>query len=128
MSASNGFRIRGLNPDSDRVSVQSNVQTTWFLSAPRKGNAGQSPRKEWQEVGMTRDELVVLKCQGGTAAIELQPLGDRAGTLIAQSSRKSTQTLRVGSKYRFELDPGEAVVMRCTNIVYPIGPGAGLAV
>jgi hypothetical protein len=124
MSGCNGFKIRGQNQDSNRVSIQSNVQTTWMLTYRRPGAAGPI----WHEVGMLRDELIVIKCQGGEAVIEIEPLGDAAGTLIAQSSRKSTQTLRCGSRYRWELERGESLVMRCTNIVYPISAGAGLAV
>ena len=128
MSRSNGFKIRGLNVASNRVSIQSNVQTTWMLS-----------RKKWKfwdfkplefEVGMDRDELIVIKCQDAaeSAAIEITPLGDKVGTLIAQSSRRATKTLRVGSTYRWELEPGEALVMRASTIIYPTHEGAGLAV
>lgn len=121
-ATSNGFRIRGLNPDSDRVSVQSNVQTTWMLPYRRWG------LPIWKDVGITRDELIILKCQGGDAAIELQPLGDRAGTLVANSSRHASKTLRVGQRYRFELERGEALVIRSTSIVHPSHGGAGLTV
>lgn len=124
MSDSNGFKIRGLNPDSDRVSIQSNVATTWMLTYKRFN------LHPWQEVGMTRDELIIIKCQDGvaTAEIEIEPLGDRAGTMIAQSSRKAAKTLRVGVKYRWALEPGEALTLRSQNIVHPKGPGAGLSV
>lgn len=121
-AASNGFKIRGLNPDSDRISVQSNVQSTWMLPYRRFG------LPLWKEVGMTRDELIILKCQGGEAAIELEPLGDRAGTIVAQSSRYATKTLRVGQRYKFELERGEALVLRSTNIQHPTNAGAGLTV
>ncbi|MGH7748806.1 MAG: hypothetical protein ACREQ5_29195, partial [Candidatus Dormibacteria bacterium] len=122
----NGFKLRGLNQDAGRVAVQSNVQTTWMLTRHRSGTT----KPIEHEVGMTKNELIVIKCQDGAgyAAIELKPLGDAAGTLIAESSRKATKTLRVGSKYRFELDPGEALVLRSTAIVHPTGPGAGMMV
>ncbi len=126
MSACNGFKLRGLNPAADRVSIQSNVQTTWPLTY-KKWKLG---RPIWHEVAQTKDELIVIKCQDGSdhAVVEIVPLGDKAGTMIAQSSRKATKTMRVGSKYRWELDPGEAIIIRTTAIVYPSGPGAGLAV
>jgi hypothetical protein len=119
---SNGFRIRGLNADSDRVAVQSSVQNTWMLTYKRFGI------HPWADVGMHRDELIVLKCQGGEAELELQPLGDKAGTLIAQSSRHATRTLRVGQRYKFALERGEALVLRTSNIVHPTHAGAGMTV
>lgn len=126
MSNSNGFRIRGLNQDSNRVSVQSNVQNTWMLT--RRKWSAMSPM--WHDVGMTKDELIILKCQDGAASAEVQiePLGDDAGTLIADSSRRVTKTLRVGMKYVFSLEPGEALVIRGSRIAHPTGPGAGMSV
>ena len=124
----NGFKLCGLNQESNRVSIQSNVQTTWFLTR-KKWKLWDGKPKEF-EVGITRDELIVIKCQDGadSAAISIKPLGDQVGTLIAQSSRRATKTLRVGSTYRWELEPGEALVMRNSMIVYPTHEGAGLAV
>ena len=126
MSDTNGFRIRGLNQDSNRVSVQSNVATTWMLT--RRKFAGLL--NKWHDVGMMRDEIIVIKCQDGAASaeIEIEPLGERAGALIAQSSRKETKTLRVGVCYCWALEPGESLILRSQNIVYPKGPGAGLSV
>lgn len=122
----NGFEFRGLNPAINRVSVKSNVQTTW--SPTYKTPGSKNPKK--YEIGMLRDELVVMKCEDGaeSAEIEIKPLGDAAGTLIAESSRGATKTLRVGSKYRWVLKPGEALIFRSSRIVYPNSPGAGLAV
>jgi len=121
-ATSNGFRIRGLNADSDRVAVQSSVQSTWMLPYKRWGIA------QWRDVGIHRDELIVLKCQGGEAELEVEPLGDKAGTLIAQSSRHATRTLRVGQRYRFALERGEALVLRSTHILHPTHAGAGMTV
>jgi len=125
MSSTNGFKIRGLNPDSDRVSIQSNVQTTWMLTYRRHGG-----KPVWHDVGQMKDELIIIKCQDGAASaeIEIHPLGDRAGAMIGQSSRGATRTMRVGSPYRWILAPGEALILRTSNIVYPQGPGAGLNV
>jgi hypothetical protein len=124
MSDSNGFKIRGLNPDSDRVSIQSNVQTTWMLTYKRWG------LPKVYDVGMMQNELIIIKCQDGvaTAEIEIEPLGDKAGAMIGSSSRKATVTMRVGQKYKWMLEPGEALTIRSQNIMYPKGPGAGLSV
>lgn len=126
MSTCNGFKLRGLNPAFNRVSVKSNVQTTWNPTYKKPG--AKSPAS--YEVAMTRNELIVLKCEDGAehAVVEMQPLGDAAGTMIVESSRKGTRTLRVGGKYRWELDPGEALICRTSNITHPTGVGAGLTV
>ena len=137
MSNCNGFKLVALNPDCDRIAVKSSIQTTW------------NPSYSWRlwkgkkyEIGFEKDELMVISFQSvsGGAAIEIHPLGDKVGTLIAQSSKGDktrngkrvgggTQVLRVGSSYRFELEPGESIVLRGSKIVHPVSPyGAGLAV
>jgi hypothetical protein len=121
-AVSNGFRLRGLNADSDRVAVQSSISSTWMLTYKRWGF------NQWSDVCIHRDELIVLKCQGGEAELELEPLGDKAGALIAQSSRRATRTMRVGQRYRFALERGEALVLRSTNILHPTHAGAGMTV
>lgn len=122
----NGFRIRGLNQASNRVAIQSSAQPTFMLTR-RKFNV-LAPK--WHEVGQHRNELIVIKCQDGadSAEIEIEALGDQAGTLIADSSRRGAKTLRVGRPIVFVLEPGEALVMKSVNIQYPTGPGAGLNV
>ena len=82
------------------------------------------------EVTIMRDELVILKCEDGSdfPAIEIKPLGDKAGTMIVQSSRRGHRYLRVGTWYRWELDPGEALVCRTSEIRHPQSAGAGLTV
>jgi hypothetical protein len=82
------------------------------------------------EVGMDKNELVVisLQDQADHAAIEIEPLGEKVGTIIAQRSRGGTKTLRVGTKTRFEMAPGESIVLRGSRIVHPTHSGAGLAV
>jgi hypothetical protein len=126
MSICNGFKLRALNADCNRIAVKSSVQKTWMMTYKRGMLAQNKP----QEVGMARDELVVIAFQDGSggAEIEITPLGDSVGTLIAQSSRKGTKTLRVGSTTRYELDPGESVVLRTNRIVHPTSAGAGMAV
>lgn len=125
MSTCNGFKLRGLNQHFNRVSVKSNVQTTW--SPDYKSQGGKT---KTYEIGMLRDELIILKCEDGAehAELEIVPLGDGAGTMIAESSRGATKTLRVGSKYRWQLKPGEALICRCSRIVYPNTVGAGMTV
>jgi len=122
MSDCNGFKVRGLNPACDRVSVKSNVQTTWMMTYKRM----KTPVSH--EVAIARNELVIMKCEDGadSAEIEIVPLGDKAGTMIVESSRKATRTLRVGGKYRWALEPGEALICRTSAIVHPTGPGAGM--
>ena len=126
MSDSNGFKLRALNQDCNRVAVKSSVQTTWMLTYKARVLG---PPKEY-DIAMDKNELIVLKCEDGSghAALEIRPLGDKVGTLIAQSSRKGIKTLRVGEKYRFELDPGESLVIRGNRIVHPTNAGAGLSV
>lgn len=114
----NGFRIRALNADCDRVAIQSSEQTTWLLG---RGSKTRGPRGKWHEVGLARNELMVIRCYGGTPAYEIEPLGDAAGVLIANRSRAGSRTLRVGSRARFDLEPDESVVLRCEHLVTPIG-------
>lgn len=126
MSDCNGFKLRALNQDCNRVAVKSSVATTWMMTY--KDRVLSMP-KEF-DVAMDKNEIVVLKCEDGAghAAIEIRPLGDNVGTIIAQSSRKGIKTLRVGEKYRFELDPGESLVIRGSRIIHPTNSGAGLPV
>lgn len=123
----NGFKIRSLNPDCTRVAIKSNSATSWFLTY-KKWHFMSKP--EEYVVGINRDELIVISFQSetGGAVIEIIPLGEKVGTIIVQSSRKATKTLRVGTGYRFELDPGESLVLRNSHIVYPQTVGAGLSV
>lgn len=125
-AGTNGFRIRGLNQAANRISIQSSEQPTWMLT--RRKFAGLLPK--WHEVGQAQNELIIVKCQDGAdwAEIEIEPLGDKVGVLIAQSSRRGTRSLRVGSSHVFALEPGESLVLRSELIVYPTHAGAGLSV
>jgi hypothetical protein len=133
----NGFRLRPLNQDCNRIAVKSSIATTWAMTYRERFLA---PNKKY-EVGMDQNELIVISFQDGSggAAIEITPLGDNVGTMIAQSSRGEktrnghkvgggTATLRVGTAYRFELEPGESLVLRSAKIVHPNHMGAGLSV
>lgn len=121
----NGFRIRGLNADCDKLAVQSSVETTWLLG---RGSKTRGPQGKWTEVGQLRDELKVLRPYGGAPAFEIEPLGDKCGCLIGQRARGPTRVMRVGSRYTIELEPDESFVIRCEQIEYPRGAGAGLSV
>src|SRR5271166_1473103 len=115
----NGIKVRTLNPDCNRIAVKSSVQTSWMMTY--KPHVFSRPKE--YEIGIDKNELLVIAFQDGSggAVIEVEPLGDKAGTLIAQSSRNATRTLRVGGKYRYELAPGESVIMRGSNIIYADG-------
>jgi hypothetical protein len=121
---SNGFRLRGLNADCDRLAVQSSEQTTWLLGRKR-GGLGMI---QWHEVGILQNELIVMRAYGGSPAFEIEPLGDKVGLLILQLSRGPTFSVRVGCKRRVELDRDESCVIRCEWIEYPrhagVPPGA----
>lgn len=116
---SNGFKIRGLNADCDRLAVQSSEQTTWLLGRKRGGLG----RVQWHDVGIAQHELIVLRAYGGAPTFELRALGDAAGLLVVQQSRGPTRALRVGGRYVVELDRDESCVIRCEWIEYPRSPG-----
>lgn len=115
----NGFKIRGLNADCDRCAVQSSEQTTWLLGRKRGGLGA----IQWHEVGLSQNELMVIRAYGGSPTFEIVALGDAAGMLVLQQSRGPTASLRVGSKRIIELDRDESCVVRCEWITYPRGPG-----
>src|ERR1700678_391030 len=125
MSDTNGLKVTPLNGDCSRVAVKSSIQTSWMLGFKPPGAAKPKP----QEIGFSRDELLVIAFQDGSGAAEMEivPLGDAAGTIIAQSSRNATRVLRVGSKCRYTLAPGESIVFRSRRIIYPTNAGAGIA-
>lgn len=125
MSECNGFKLRALNSGCNRIAVKSSVQTSWMMTY--KKHVFSKPQE--YEVGFDKNELIVLSFQDGSgnAAIEIKPLGEKVGTIIAQSSRNATKTLRVGGKYRFDLQPGESIVIRGSKIVHPTHAGAGLS-
>jgi hypothetical protein len=116
---SNGFKIRGLNADCDKLAVQSSEQTTWLLGRKR-GGLGMI---QWHDVGIQQNELIVLRAYGGSPEFEIRALGDRAGLLVLQQSRGPTRSLRVGSRAVIELDRDESCVVRCEWVVYPHSAG-----
>ena len=124
MNDTNGLRVLPLNGDCSRVAVKSSIQTSWMLGFKSPG----ADKPKAQEIGFSRDELLVIAFQDGSGAAEMEitPLGDRAGTIIAQSSRNATRVLRVGSKYTYTLSPGESIVFRSQRIMYPTNAGRGM--
>lgn len=121
---SNGFKIRGLNADCDKLAVQSSEQTTWLLGRKRGGLG----TIQWHDVGIQQNELMVLRAYGGAPTFEIRALGDKAGLLVLQQSRGPTRSLRVGARAIIELDRDESCVVRCEWVVYPrsagVEPGA----
>lgn len=125
-AGTNGFRIRGLNGDANRVSIQSSEQSTFMLTRRKWG--GLLPK--WHDVAQSQNELIVVKCQDGAASaeFEIEPLGDKVGVMIAQFSRRGSRSLRVGQRYVFTLEPGESLVLKSELIQYPTHGGAGMNV
>ncbi len=115
----NGFRVRGLNADCDRLAVQSSEQTTWLLGRKRGGFG----LPQWHDVGIAQNELIVFRAYGGCPTFELRALGDAAGLLVVEQSRGPTRMLRVGGRYVVELGRDESCVVHCEWIVYPRSPG-----
>jgi hypothetical protein len=117
MSQINGFKLKGLNQDCNRIAVKSTHQSSWQMIFKKHVFS----RAVEHEVGIHQNELCVITFQDGSgmAAIEITPLGERVGTLLMQSSRNAHKVLRANTKYRFELRPGESVTLRNHTIVYP---------
>jgi hypothetical protein len=111
-SRTNGFRIRTLNQDCDRLAVQSTVQTTWFCSYK-----GQGKRGVVHEVGIAQKELVILRPYQGKPVFELEGLGGDHGVLIVQEAAGSTRTLRNGQKVRYECTG--SIVIKTENFAPP---------
>jgi hypothetical protein len=96
----NGFKIRTLNQDCDRLAVQSSLSSTWFCSfRSRLGILAKT-----HIVGIAQSELVVLRPYRGKPVIELEGLGGPHGVLIVHRADGGTQVLRNGQRTRFELD------------------------
>jgi hypothetical protein len=104
----NGFKVRGLNADTDRLAVQSTRQSTWFLS---RGTLGRIAPK-WYEIGLCQDELIVLRPYQGAPVIEIEGLGGPYGVLVLQRAGGGTMVLRNGRRTRVELRRDEALVIK----------------
>jgi hypothetical protein len=119
-SRTNGFYIRTLNQDCDRLAVQSSVQGTWFCTY--RGTAGKKPKKH--EVGIAQKELIVLRPYQGKPVIELEGLGGPYGVLIVERANGGTTVLRNGRRQQFELDG--ALVVKTENFSPPGREGASI--
>lgn len=116
---SNGVKLKTLNQDCNRIAVKSSIQSSWNPTFKTRLFA----RPKEYEIGISKNEILVISFQDGSgqAVFEIEPLGDRAGVLVAQHSTRGTKTLRVGSKYRYELEANRSVILRSADIVYHDG-------
>lgn len=112
---SNGVRIRGLSGDVSNVSVQSSVTQTWALL----GRKWAGLRWREHDVALERDELLVLKCQGGDCRLEIEGLGGPFGDIIIQED-VSRLRLRRGERRQFGLRQGVSLVLTNQKIVHPL--------
>jgi hypothetical protein len=109
----NGFKIRTLNQDCDRLAVQSSLSATWFCTfRSRLGMLAKT-----HTVGIAQNELVVLRPYQGKPVIELEGLGGPYGVLIVDRANGGTRTLRNGQRERFDLDA--ALVIKTENFTAP---------
>lgn len=121
----NGLRIRGLEGDVDRVSVQSTEQDSYLLTRRRWKFL---PAK-WTEVSIGRDELIVLKCNDGSSVIEVKHLGGPHGDLIVDERGERRHRLRDGQVLKLHLRRNQAVFLKSQDIRYPLGrPGQSMLV
>jgi hypothetical protein len=114
----NGFRIRGLNADCDRLALQSNVETTWPLG---RGSKARGPKGIWQDVALSHTELKVLRAYGAAPEFELRAEGEPGGVLVMESARRATRQLRVGTRVVIEMQPDESIVLRIPGMMTPLG-------
>lgn len=121
----NGLKIRGIDQDTDRVSVQSTGQDSHLLSRRRWAFL---PAR-WTQVSIGRDELVVLKCNEGTAVVELKHLGGPHGDLLVDEKGERRHRLRDGQVLRLALERNRAVFLQTQDMRHPLGrPGQSLLV
>lgn len=110
----NGIRITGVSGDVSNVSVQSSVNPTWALL----GRKWAGLRWRRHELSLQRDEVCVLKCQGGSCVLELEALGNDHGDTIIQED-VSRLPLRPGRRQRFRLAQGQSLVLTTPTIQHP---------
>ena len=110
----NGIRIRGISGEVSSVSVQSSVSRTWALL----GRKWAGLRYREHDVALQRDEIVVLKCQGGACVLELQALGNEHGDTIVQED-VSRIRLPKGRRQKFRLAQGQSLVLTTPTIQHP---------
>lgn len=103
----NGFRVRAFS-DGDRLAVQSTHQTTFFLT----GRKWAGLAAKWHQVGIQKNEIVVMRPYGASPEIELEGLGGPHGVLIVEATQSVTRTLRNGQRLRLRLKRDESVVVK----------------
>jgi hypothetical protein len=116
----NGVRIRGVSGDVSNVSVQSSVNRTWALL----GRKWAGLRWKVHDLALQRDEVLVLKCQGGACVLELTSTGNEHGDTIAQED-VSRIRLHPAQARQFTLRQGQSLVLTTPSIQHPwrrIGP------
>jgi len=112
---SNGIRVTGVSGDVSNVSVQSSVVRSWALL----GKKWAGLRWRVHDVALERDEVVVLKCQGGDCRLEVEGLGGPYGGVIIQQDVSRTRLLR-GQRRSFALHQGVSLVLTNEKIVHPL--------
>jgi hypothetical protein len=115
----NGIKLQTLNQDCNRIAVKSSVQSSWNPTFKERLFS----RAKAYDIGITKNEILVISFQDGSghAEFEIEPLGDRAGVLVAQHSTRGTKTLRVGQKYRYELECNRSLILRSAEITFHDG-------
>lgn len=121
-SRTNGFQIRTLNADCDRLAVQSSIASTWFCTYHGGMRGKLLPKKH--QVGLAQNELVILRPYQGKPVFELQCLGGPHGVLIINRASGGTQVLRNGQKVIIETI--ESLVLKTEHWRAPGRDGAGL--
>lgn len=105
----NGFRVRGFNADIDRLAVQSTHQSTFWPFQKRRWAFG---FRGWQDVGLARQEIIVMRPYGAEPEIEIEALGGPHGVLIVNLTQTRRLTLRNGQRLRHRLKKDESVVIQ----------------
>lgn len=114
-----GFKVRGLDADTDRISIQSTAQSTHLLTRRRFPCL---PAK-WTTIEMGRDELIVIKCNHGSASIEIKHLGGPHGELVIDLGG-DMRRIREGSVTRVDLRRDYAIFVKTQAYQVPRGRGA----
>jgi hypothetical protein len=112
----NAIKIRGVSGGVDAVSVQSTVNATFALL----GRKWHGLQFKVHEVTIQRDELVVIKCQGSDAVIQIEATDTEFGTTIAHGPATPTIPMRKGQRQKYSLRNGQALCLRTASMTYPL--------
>ncbi len=116
----NGIKLRGLVGDVDRVSVQSSEDSSYLMTRRRFNFLP----AQWSQVSIARDELKVLKCNDGTAVVEIKHLGGPHGDLLLDYGGERRYRIRDGQVLRVQLERNKAVFLRCQDLQFSKSRGA----